>query len=231
MRILGSSSGLVARLDKTASILLESLPLIPLTGWAANSSSTQKAGGSVAIGLKEPELLAAFRRAEGRLRSCARRYTTCAADEDDILQETLTTAWIHRAEFTGSGTPDGWLYRICQSCCRVYSKAPTFTALIDSSPVAFAASADDVDAAQRADERDDNRLSMVLALPKQRRLIVLLRYACDLSTNQIATGLGLAAGTVRATLFKAREQMRALDQTRSGETPRSPPSPDSTDNV
>ena len=60
------------------------------------------------------------------------------------------------------------------------------------------------------DESSDPTLAAaVLKLPPQRRMAIFLRYYADLSYAEIGEVLGIAEGTVAATLSKAHEQIRA----------------------
>lgn len=55
----------------------------------------------------------------------------------------------------------------------------------------------------------DRWSELVAGLPDQQRAIVTLYYADDQSVEAIADVLGIATGTVKAQLFKARERLRA----------------------
>lgn len=166
------------------------------------------------VGLEESDFLAAARRAHVQLRSCVLRYADCAAD-DDLIQETLSMAWQHRAAFAGRGPAEGWLYRICQRTCRIWLRSQSRTPSTDQYAAECAASSEAMtSAAEERDVLDDERISMVLALPKQRRAVTLLRYIEGMTTEEIATHFGVSPGTVRATLFTARQQLRRQDQAR-----------------
>jgi RNA polymerase sigma-70 factor (ECF subfamily) len=49
----------------------------------------------------------------------------------------------------------------------------------------------------------------VLALSPRRRTVVFLRYFADLPLREIAEVLGIAEGTVSATLAQARDELHA----------------------
>jgi RNA polymerase sigma factor (sigma-70 family) len=60
---------------------------------------------------------------------------------------------------------------------------------------------------------DGALVAAVLALPERRRTIVLLRHVAGLKNREIAEALGVAPGTVAATLSQARDALGdALDQ-------------------
>ena len=52
-------------------------------------------------------------------------------------------------------------------------------------------------------------VTAVRALPRQRRLAIFLRYFADLSYAEIGEVLGVAEGTVAATLSQAQKQLGA----------------------
>jgi len=54
------------------------------------------------------------------------------------------------------------------------------------------------------EERDPALATAIRRLPPQRRLVLFLRYFADFSYEEIAEALGLAPGTVAATLTQAR---------------------------
>lgn len=51
---------------------------------------------------------------------------------------------------------------------------------------------------------------LIAVLPERQRVIVTLFFADDLSVDAIADVVGVAPGTVKAQLFKARERLRAV---------------------
>lgn len=60
--------------------------------------------------------------------------------------------------------------------------------------------------------------SLVADLPDRQRTVVTLYYGDDLSIEQIATTLGVAPGTVKTSLFKARQSIaRRLADEREGD--------------
>ncbi len=55
----------------------------------------------------------------------------------------------------------------------------------------------------------DRTLRAVHALPARRRAVVVLRFYDDMSEAAIASALGVSVGTVKSTLSRALEQLRA----------------------
>ena len=52
-----------------------------------------------------------------RLRRFARTLARNQADADDLVQETLTKAWAHRARFEPGSNLRAWLFTILRKCC------------------------------------------------------------------------------------------------------------------
>lgn len=59
-------------------------------------------------------------------------------------------------------------------------------------------------------ERDPALAAAIRSLPHKRRLVLFLRYYADFSYGEIAEALGIAPGTVAATLAQAHAAL--LDQ-------------------
>lgn len=55
----------------------------------------------------------------------------------------------------------------------------------------------------------DRTLRAIATLPARRRAVIVLRYYDDLSEARIAEVLGISVGTVKSTLSRALEQLRA----------------------
>jgi RNA polymerase sigma-70 factor (ECF subfamily) len=58
------------------------------------------------------------------------------------------------------------------------------------------------------DESDRRLWRAVSALPSGQRACVILHYRQDLSVKEIASALGVTAGTVKTLLFRARRRLR-----------------------
>ncbi len=62
----------------------------------------------------------------------------------------------------------------------------------------------------------DRTLRAVHALPARRRAVIVLRYYDDMSEASISAVLGISVGTVKSTLSRALEQLRAELETQEG---------------
>lgn len=72
-----------------------------------------------------------------------------------------------------------------------------------------------VDASAESAERD-RTLRALHRLPARRRAVVVLRYYDDMPEVEIASVLGISVGTVKSTLSRALEQLRADLETQKG---------------
>jgi RNA polymerase sigma factor (sigma-70 family) len=114
----------------------------------------------------------------------------------DAVQDGFVRALRRRGQYDGSGSLDGWIWRIVLRVAFDMRRARGRAV-----PPAF-----DVD--PEAAERDPELTTAIRALPPRRRLVVFLRYFADLSYTEIADACGMAEGTVAATLAQAHAELR-----------------------
>jgi RNA polymerase sigma-70 factor, ECF subfamily len=113
----------------------------------------------------------------------------------DVVQEAFAQALRDQKGFRGTGSLEGWVWRIAFRIA-IGSKGSRELSVDEIPEVAF------------VDESTDPTLAAaVRELPRQRRLAIFLRYFADLSYAQIGEVLGVAEGTVAATLSQAHEQL------------------------
>jgi RNA polymerase sigma-70 factor (ECF subfamily) len=116
----------------------------------------------------------------------------------DVVHEGFARAYARRASFRGEGSLRAWVMRI------------VLRAALDAQGTPHAAVLEDaIDPRLPFPERDPDLAAAVRALSPQRRLVVFLRYFADLPLSDIAQTLGIAEGTVSATLAQARSELRA----------------------
>ena len=114
----------------------------------------------------------------------------------DVVQEGFARALRRRRQYVGSGTLDGWVWRIIVRIAidarrRRSSAEPAWP---------------DDDAYES--ERDPTLVMAIRSLPERRRLVVFLRYFADLSYAEIADACGVTEGTVAATLARAHADLK-----------------------
>jgi RNA polymerase sigma factor (sigma-70 family) len=120
----------------------------------------------------------------------------------DLAQETLARA--HRSWVTvqDCDVPEAWLRRVMKNLVVDHLRRQQ----VEIAAVGRLSS-------QRQRSEDvigtDSRLpELLVGLPERQRLVVALVYGSDLSISEVADALGIAAGTVKATLWKARRSIQ-----------------------
>jgi RNA polymerase sigma-70 factor, ECF subfamily len=119
----------------------------------------------------------------------------------DAVQEAFANAVRKRGSFRGDGPLEAWVWRIVLNAARsdVRRSAP--------------AADREVRAASNGHPERDVELRVALArLPERQRTAVFLRYYADLDYAAIGEALGIAEGTVAATLNAAHAALRACLQ-------------------
>ena len=149
------------------------------------------------MGPLDSELEDLYRRRHGAFQVMLASVTGSVDSARDVVQEAFAQALRDQNGFRGVGSLDGWVWRIALRVA-VGSKGSRELSVDEVPEVAF------VD-----ESRDTALAAAVLALPPQRRLVVFLRYYADLSYAEIGEVLGIAEGTVAATLSQARGQLGA----------------------
>jgi RNA polymerase sigma-70 factor, ECF subfamily len=113
----------------------------------------------------------------------------------DVVQEAFLRALRNQDDFRGDGSLEGWVWRIAFRVA-IGSQGSHELALDELPEVAF------VD-----ESRNEALAAAVRRLPSQRRAAIFLRYFADLSYAEIGEVLGIAEGTVAATLSQAYKQL------------------------
>ena len=136
----------------------------------------------------------------GRFDAFVRTATAISGDADtgrDAVQDAFAAAVRERVKFRGEGTLEAWIWPIVVNKARDRVRRPP------ESPGASAT----LSADGRDPESEALRIALA-ALPERQRLATFLRYYADLDYDAIAAVLGVAPGTVGATLNAARASLR-----------------------
>jgi RNA polymerase sigma-70 factor (ECF subfamily) len=122
----------------------------------------------------------------------------------DAVQETFARAIRSRSDFRREGSLEGWLWKTLTNHCRDVLRAPS-----------SAGELPDVATSQNHRPLEHTELrAAIAALPEQQRTMIFLRHYADLEYERIAEVLGVARGTVAATLHQARASLqRTLEGT------------------
>jgi len=124
------------------------------------------------------------------------------ADRDDIVQDSLTRAWMKRHQFDASrGTASSWLLAITADQARKAARRLRPVAELEDHDVPE----DHRDMEARVDV--DQALTTLSA---RQRLAVDCYYFADLSITDTAAVMGCSEGTVKSTLSDARARLRSL---------------------
>jgi RNA polymerase sigma-70 factor, ECF subfamily len=138
-----------------------------------------------------------YRRRQGAFQVMLASVTNNVESARDVVQEAFARALQKQDGFRGDGSLEAWVWRIAFRVA-VGSRGSHELAMDEVPEVAF------------VDESGDPALAAaVRELPPQRRMAIFLRYFADLSYAEIGEVLGIAEGTVAATLSKAHQQLSA----------------------
>jgi RNA polymerase sigma factor (sigma-70 family) len=143
----------------------------------------------------ESELEGLYRRRNGAFQVMLASVTGSVESACDVVQEAFARALRDQNGFRGEGSLEAWVWRIAFRVA-IGSKGSRELVVDEVPEVAF------VD-----ESRDLALAAAVRDLPPQRRLAIFLRYFADLSYAEIGEVLGVAEGTVAATLSQAHRQL------------------------
>jgi RNA polymerase sigma-70 factor (ECF subfamily) len=148
----------------------------------------------------------------GRLFSVACRLLGNTADAEDLLQEIFLSAHRKLDTFRGESALGTWLYRLATNLCLDHlrsraGRSSQLTDSLDDEPGLFDTSSGSL--AERTVTRMD--LERALArLPDGCRAAFVLHDIEGLEHREVAEVLGIAEGTSKSQVHKARLRLRAL---------------------
>ena len=153
-----------------------------------------------------------YRAHSGRLYSLALRMVGNAADAEDLLQEIFLSAHRKLEGYRGEAALGTWLYRLATNQCLDYlrsraAKTSQVTGTIDDEIGLSDAGSRNI--AERTVAKMD--LERALAqLPDGARAAFVLHDVEGLEHREVAQALGVAEGTSKSQVHKARLKLRAL---------------------
>jgi RNA polymerase sigma factor (sigma-70 family) len=119
----------------------------------------------------------------------------------DLAQETMARAHQRWAVVVESDVPEAWLRRVMKNLVVDHLRRRQ----VETGALERLSSRPE----SKPGVGGDSRLAELLAvLPERQRLVAALVYGSDLSIDDVAAALGIAPGTVKATLWQARRSIR-----------------------
>lgn len=154
----------------------------------------------------------------GKLYSLVFRMVGNPADADDLLQEIFLSAHRKLDGFRGESALGTWLYRLATNHCLDFlrsraTKTNQLTDTLDDEPHLFDSGSRGI-AEQTVAKMDLERA--IAQLPEGCRAAFLLHDVQGLEHGEVATALGVAEGTSKSQVHKARMRLRALLSARRG---------------
>jgi RNA polymerase sigma-70 factor (ECF subfamily) len=147
------------------------------------------------VGALDRDLEDLYRRRHRTFHSALTTVTHDPEAARDVVQEAFARALVKQRDFRAEGTLEGWVWRIALRLA-IGSKGSRELATEEIPETAIA-----------EPTRNPALHAALQELPPQRRLVVFLRYFADLGYDQIAEVVGIAPGTVAATLSQAHAQL------------------------
>ena len=155
---------------------------------------------------------AIYRAHSGRLYSVACRMLGNATDAEDLLQEIFLAAHRKLDSFRGESALGTWLYRLATNLCLDHlrsraARSSQLTGTIDDEPALADAGS------RRLAERTVDKMDLERALaelPEGCRTAFVLHDVEGLEHREVAELLGIAEGTSKSQVHKARLRLRAL---------------------
>ena len=130
---------------------------------------------------------------------------------EDIFQEVFIKADRNKENFRGESSVKTWLIRITVNACKDYLKSAynrRVTPLQEFQENALM-SENDFDGVERKETQQEVR-NAVMSLPESHRDVVLCVYFQNMTVPEAAKALGLAEGTVKSRLSRAKDKLKQL---------------------
>ena len=130
---------------------------------------------------------------------------------EDIFQEVFIKADRNKENFRGESSVKTWLIRITVNACKDYLKSAynrRVTPLQEFQENALM-SENDFDGIERKETQQEVR-NAVMSLPETHRDVVLCVYFQNMTVPEAAKALGLAEGTVKSRLSRAKDKLKQL---------------------
>lgn len=155
-----------------------------------------------------------FSRHHERIYRFASRMCRHAQDAEDILQDTFLAAFRHAKTFRGNARFTTWLYTIAANACRRTRRgAKPSVAFTETEQDGPAIPVDDwtrrPDVQAMRKETSRAIAAAVASLPKEQRLVLVLRDMEGLPAEEVSRIVGVGVPAVKSRLHRARLAVRS----------------------
>lgn len=120
---------------------------------------------------------------------------------EEVAAEAFARAWADWVRVSRMESPVGWVYRVALNHARSRFRRRRIERRLALGPIETVAA---------PSGPDDELWQAVAMLPPRARTAIALRYVADLPEAEIAELMGVARGTVAATLFSARRRLAGM---------------------
>jgi RNA polymerase sigma-70 factor, ECF subfamily len=163
---------------------------------------------------------AIYRAHAGRLYSLTRRMVGNATDAEDLLQEIFLAVHRKLDSYRGDAALGTWLYRLGMNVCLDHLRSRAARAGQVTGPLDDQVGLSDA-GSRRLAERTVTKMDLeraIALLPDGCRAAFVLHDVEGLEHREVASALGVAEGTSKSQVHKARLRLRAILAGRQDET-------------
>jgi RNA polymerase sigma-70 factor (ECF subfamily) len=125
---------------------------------------------------------------------------------EDLTQDVFLKLWRALPGYNGDASFSTWIYVIARNTCLTHVRNQAHRKALSIEEPAVQAAADRARHTRPAGEQRLECASLLAALSEEQRQIVTLYYLEGRSCDEVAEMLGVAAGTVRSQLHRARRR-------------------------
>lgn len=137
---------------------------------------------------------------QGRVRGFLRRLTSDADCADDLAQDCFVQAWERLHLYSGRGSLCSWLLAIAWRLFLQHRRRrQRYEEVLQQLPRPEQ---------EPPIEADCDLEQLLRPLGERQRAAMMLHYGCDLSQSEVASVMGLPAGTVKSLIFRAHALLR-----------------------
>lgn len=144
------------------------------------------------------------------------RMTRNPQDAQDLVQEAFIKVYKQLGQYNGNGSFSGWIYRVAINHCldELRKKHYSMKQVEMNEEMAPTSVHPEVILLKKEKQRQLERL--IATLPKDERIIILLRYVNELSYEEMSEILDIPVSTIRNKLHRAKKKMRTTIEQRGG---------------